>query len=306
MKFPYLQGQNQGNHALFPMAQPTEFRPSRPAVSRGFRPSSILFCLAVGSVLSCRKAAERKVERSSGPQALCAGKVSEDPPRRELDPGIRAFEAKRYRDAQAAFNGLSVAYPSSGSVRVWLGDAIFYDKEKSEDQAAREAIVAYEAADRLHAAGCALPRRPRYYGLIGIAYAELRLAKAGGPQAGAALGHANAVLATLEVEFPTSAEVPYTEARAACLGAQIDPEAAPSQVQRCLERFKKTISIANGYERPRFLRVHRSTPDWLVRAETQSELGPLRSSPDYQQFVRETVRAVENGAASPSFSPSPP
>jgi tetratricopeptide (TPR) repeat protein len=262
------------------------------AVSSGFLAIICLFGVVIPVSISCKRTPERRPAPKARPVALCAGGVSEDPPRRELDPGIRAFEAKKYREAQESFTRLAKANPHSGAVLVWLGDALFYDKDKSEEQAAKEAVVAYEESGRLHDAGCILPRRPRYYQLMGLAYAELRLAKAGGPLGLESLERAQKALGTLEAEFPTSAEVPYTQARAACLGAQIAVDGGKEHVAACLERFKKTISISEGYDRPRFLRVHRSTQDWLVRAETQSEFGPLRSNPDYTKFVRATVRAA--------------
>jgi len=246
----------------------------------------------LASVAGCSKAPKKKEQvRTAAPATLCPGGVAEDPPRGDLEPGIRAFEEKRYAEAQRDFAELARLHPKGGSVLVWLGDAIFYDKDRSEDEAARSALPHYEAAGKLHAEGCALPRRPRYYQLIGIAYAGLRLSKSAGVVAGAPmLAAAETALKALESEFPTSAEVPYTQARLACFRAS-EGSAFEQNQAACLERFKKTLEISEGYERPRFLRTHRSTQDWVVRSETQSEFGPLRADPQYRRFVQSVVRS---------------
>jgi hypothetical protein len=264
-------------------------------VSVGFPVAiGLVWFATFGGLSGCRRPPQKKVGRAPAPVALCPGGVSEDPPRRELEPAVRAFDEKRYRDAQEALRALAQKNPTSGSLLVWLGDALLYDKDKSDDEAARQAIAEYDAAELLHQKGCSLPRRQRYYGLMGSAYARLRLAKPGGEAGRLALSKAEVDLGALEAEFPTSAEVPYAQARAACLRAQLESgPGVDALVLRCRERFEKTIAIANGYERPRFLRTHRSTQDWLVRAETQSEFGPLRADAAYQRFIRATVRAAE-------------
>lgn len=265
---------------------------NRSAVSTLFL---LTVALAVGLLLGaflggCSRAPKKKAPRRIQPVAeLCPGGVAEDPPRRDFEPGIRAFEAKRYAEAQSLFEVLSRLHPKGGSVLVWLGDAVFYDKDRGEDDAARSALPHYQAAGKLHAEGCSLPRRPRYYQLIGIAYAGLRLAKSAQDAGGPMLDMADTALTALESEFPTSAEVPYTQARLACLRASA--EAFAQNQATCFERFKKTLQISEGYERPRFLRTHRSTQDWVVRSGTQSEFGPLRADPQYKPFVQSVVRS---------------
>jgi tetratricopeptide (TPR) repeat protein len=265
----------------------------RSAVSSLFLVALALALAWLVAGLGCSRAPKKKPPvRKPAPVELCPGGVAEDPPRRDLEPGIRAFEAKKYAEAARLFEELFRLHPKGGSVLVWLGDAVFYDKDRNEDEAARSAIPHYEAAGKLHAEGCVLPRRPRYYQLIGVAYAALRLAKSADGSSAEMLEKAEKALAELESEFPTSAEVPYTQARLACLRAAQRVLTEVNE-ERCLERFKKTLSLSEGYERPRFLRTHRSTQDWVVRSETQSEFGPLRADPNYRRFIQSIVRSAE-------------
>lgn len=247
-----------------------------------------MFVVLLGLLVAgaCRETGRpEKIEKPKAKEA-CAGGISEDPPRSKIEPGVFAFEQKRYKEAQKTFSELRNGHPRSGTVLVWLADSLFYDKDLEDDAAAREALPVYEAAGRLHESGCALPRRARYYELIGIAYAWLRLARTPGPDRASALEAADAALAGLEAEFPTSAEVPYTQARVACMRVLDSGAQGAPLTQRCFERFERALELAEGYERPRFLRTFRSTQDWIVRSETQSELGPLRALPGYRALVR--------------------
>lgn len=244
---------------------------------------ALLSLLVAGA---CRETPRPEKKEKPKLAATCVGGSSEDPPRSGVQPGIFAFDQKKYQDAQKIFSELRNGYPRSGTVLVWLGDALFYDKDLGEDEAARQALPIYEAAGSLHEAGCVLPRRARYYELIGIAYARLRLARAPGPGRAAELEAADEALSALEAEFSTSAEVAYTQARVACM--RIADSGARGEVlaRRCFERFRRTVQLSEGYERPRFLRTFRSTQDWIVRSETQSEFGPLRALPAYRELVK--------------------
>lgn len=240
--------------------------------------------------VACRESKQPERVTKPKPTPTCAGGLSDDPPRSVMEPGMFAFEEKNYKEAQRHFSELKEAHPKSGTVLVWLGDAFFYDKDLDETRAAELGLGLYEAAEKLHGAGCALPRRARYYELIGIAYGRLRLARSPGPGRIAELDAADVALGTLEVEFPTSAEVPYTQARVACLRAAEVGAERDAIVERCYERFERTLHIASGYERPRFLRTFRSTQDWIVRSETQSEFGALRALPRYRELVAKATR----------------
>src|SRR5690606_40512583 len=130
------------------------------------------------------------------------------------------FRAREYETAQGLFTQLSADYPGSATSLVWLGDAVLFDRARETQAAALDALPSYARAGQLHDAGCKLPRRPRYYHLMGEAYAYLRLAARDHGFDSARLDQALRVLATAAGEFPTSAEVPYTEARAHCALAQ--------------------------------------------------------------------------------------
>ncbi len=240
--------------------------------------------------VACRETNRPEKATKPKPAPTCAGGLSDDPPRSMMEPGMTAFEDKNYKEAQRIFTELKEAHPKSGTVLVWLGDAVFYDKDLDETRAAELGLAYYEAAEKLHVVGCALPRRARYYELIGIAYGRLRLARTPGPGRVVELDGADVALKTLEGEFPTSAEVPYTQARVACLRAADAGAERSALAERCYERFERTLHIASGYERPRFLRTFRSTQDWIVRSETQSEFGPLRSLPKYRELVAKATR----------------
>jgi tetratricopeptide (TPR) repeat protein len=217
---------------------------------------------------------------SAAPAALCVGGQSEDPPMRDLDRALVAFEAKRYREAQALLDGLAQRFPRSATVRVWRGEATLYEG-KLEDgadayrDAATHALKFYREAAALHEAGCRLLASDHYYLRMGAAYAQLRL------------GAPNLALRELDIAratWPNSAEVPYTMARAECLRGRVDD---------CLAGFRATLEIARERRRPMFLRTHRSVADWVVRSRTQSEFGPLRADPRYQQLVREPWAAED-------------
>jgi len=207
---------------------------------------------------------------STGP--ACPGGQSEDPPMRDLDRALVAFGEKRYRDAQAQLDALAERYPRSATARVWRGEATLYEG-KLEDgadayrDAASRAITHYRAAAALHEAGCALLASDHYYLRMGAAYAHLRL------------GAPNPALRELEearARWPDSAEIPYTIARAECARGQVDA---------CVAAFTTTLELARDRRRPMFLRTHRSVADWVSRSRTQSEFGPLRADPRYQQLL---------------------
>lgn len=241
----------------------------------------------------CQESPSPRKTAPTIPKELCRGGLSEDPPRSELEGGVRSFDAKEYQAAQAEFLRLAQAYPTSGSVLVWLGDAHFYDKAHSDVDGARTALPFYEKAGQLHESGCALPRRQRYYQLMGVAYAGIRLFKASPAPQSVDLERAHRALDRLRSEFPSSAEIAYTQARATCAEAEfLGPDIGGAALTSCLNYFEETLRIAEGYERPRFLRTHRSTQDWIVRSETQSEFGPLRSDARYRAVVRAAFQSA--------------
>jgi tetratricopeptide (TPR) repeat protein len=260
-----------------------------------------------------------------GPPARCPSGYSIDPPRRLLEPGIRAFRDQNYQGAQESFSELSAQYESCATCLVWHADAILFDKGRDNQKAARDALPLYERAEELHEEGCTLPRRPRYYLLMGEAYAALRLARVDDAYDEHWLQQAIGALVKAEREFPTSAEVPYNRARAECALAQVNaPEKAPPRghelpsprlpspsqassgteskaqavfvprpdaLDQCVRSFKEALASALRQERPRFLRTHRSAEDWIVRSRTQSEFGPLRATPRYETIVKDAISA---------------
>lgn len=259
---------------------------------------SVFILVALHSLGCQERPAPKKQQPAVVSSVQCPTGYSIDPPRSVLEPGIRAFRDHDYVEAQRVFRSLSSDYPLSATSRVWLGDAILFDRDRSADDAARAAAPSYEQAAALHAQGCKLPRRPRYYLLMGEAYLALRLAKADGVFRKPWLDRAMEPLDAAVVEFPTSAEVPYTRARAECALAQVglsaDGPADPSRYERqhveaCLEQFRQALAISLKQERPRFLRTHRSAQDWIVRSRTQSEFAPLRATSRYEQIVNDTV-----------------
>ncbi|HSC87620.1 MAG TPA: hypothetical protein VLC09_10135 [Polyangiaceae bacterium] len=224
--------------------------------------------------------------KAPAPPPLCPTGLSEDPPRAAQDEGIRAFERQEYTQAQAFFGDLAHRYPGSAAARVWLGDSVLFDKGREDRAAAEAARPIYAEAARLHQAGCKLQRRPRYYLLMGQAYAALRLAKLQSGYEPTELDQADQALTAAAAEFPTSAEVPYNQARVACARVQ---QGAPGGLGPCLTSFERALVLAQSLDRPRFLRTHRSTQDWIVRSRNQSEFGPLRSDPAYRTLIDRTL-----------------
>jgi hypothetical protein len=224
---------------------------------------------------------------------VCPAGYSVDPPRGALEPGIRAFRDRKYAQAESAFAELARQFPESATTRVWQADALLFDRELESRLAAERALPIYEAAGTLHDAGCKLPRRPRYYHLMDGAYARLRLAQGASGYDPEHLARALDFLAIAMHEFPTSAEVPYTEARAKCAVAQgsASPDVALAALTECQHKFADALRLAGQLQRPRFLRTHRSMQDWIVRSRTQSEFGPLRASPSYARIVDEALEA---------------
>jgi hypothetical protein len=224
---------------------------------------------------------------------VCPAGYSIDPPRGTLEPGIVAFRDRKYTAAQAEFAALARNFPESATTRVWQADSILFDRDLEPRLAAQRALPIYEAAGALHDAGCKLPRRPRYYHLMDGAYAWLRLAQG---ESGYDAGHLAKALDLLAIamrEFPTSAEVPYTEARAKCAVAQGSgsPEALTLALTECQHKFADALRLAGQLQRPRFLRTHRSMQDWIVRSRTQSEFVPLRATAAYERIVEEALEA---------------
>ena len=248
---------------------------------------------AVGSSTACSG------DKQAAPTAeivvlppLCPTGLSEDPPRSKQEPGIRAFEARDYAESQRIFGDLARQFPGSAAARAWEGDAVMFDKDKEDRDAARLARPFYQDARKLHESGCKLQRRPLYYLLMGEAYGALRLAKLEAGYDEAELAHAEAALEQAAREFPTSAEVPYNEARVACARAQNQSGSTlGEQLERCLGELEAALKGAERLDRPRFLRTHRSTQDWIVRSRTQSEFVPLRADARYQELIRRTLEA---------------
>jgi len=244
--------------------------------------------------MGCSKSAPSGSEQISAPASkACPAGYSVDPPRGVLEPGVRAFRDREYERAQAEFSALSQRYPESATARVWLADAILFDKALDGRVAAERSLPIYDAAGALHDAGCKLPRRPRYYHLMDAAYARLRLAQGPGGYDAGEVGRALGLLEVAMHEFPTSAEVPYTEARGRCALAQSVPPPADraAAITECQHKFADALRLAGQLQRPRFLRTHRSMQDWIVRSRTQSEFDPLRESPEYPQIVAEALES---------------
>lgn len=248
---------------------------------------AFLFLLACGKSAPVSKKEPEKVAKA------CPAGYSVDPPRGVLEPGVRAFRDREYVRAQAEFGALAEKYPESATTRVWLADAILFDRDLESRLAAERSLPIYEAAGKLHDAGCRLPRRPRYYHLMDAAYARLRLAQTESGYVAVEVQQALTLLTAAMQEFPTSAEVPYTEARARCALAQStdSQEGAAAALTECQHKFADALRLAGQLQRPRFLRTHRSMQDWIVRSRTQSELGPLRSSPEYARIVAEALES---------------
>ena len=175
-------------------------------------------------------------------------------------------------------------------------DAVLFDRAREPEEAARAAAPLYQQAEELHAAGCTLPRRPRYYQLMGQAYLALRLAKTAGGYDALRLQDACKALDIADEEFPASAEIPYTRARAECALAQTTPEQLRSlpgpgswtsdkALTQCALHFEEALQVSLRQDRPRFLRTHRSLEDWIVRSRSQSEFEPLRELSRYREMI---------------------
>jgi tetratricopeptide (TPR) repeat protein len=203
----------------------------------------------------------------------CAGGKSLDPPSGELRPAMGQFKDKHYQAAQHALDQLAKTYPKSATVLVWRGDATLFDTAKSETDAATAAIPFYQAAERLHDAGCKLPEYEEYYLRMGLAYAHLRKREAKPAEAELELAK--------QRWHDDSAEIYYHLARAHCLAGDVDG---------CVEDFEKSLVIAKSLKRPLFLRTHHSLEDWIRRSRTQSEFGPLRKDPRYTKIIAKLRR----------------
>jgi len=261
---------------------------------RFFPVSCGFLSLATLSLVGCAHD-DPKPASAQGPAAVkaCPTGYSMDPPREALEPGIRAFRDRDYARAQQVFTALSAKYPESATTRLWQADAVLFDRALDSRLAAERSLPLYQAAGALHDSGCKLPRRPRYYHLMDLAYARLRLAQSDSGYDPAELGRALELLAQAMQEFPTSAEIPYTEARAQCALVQpaVDPGLRARALTECQHKFADALRLAGQLQRPRFLRTHRSMQDWIVRSRTQSEFGPLRASPEYARIVDEALEA---------------
>lgn len=270
--------------------------------------TSAVSCAALLSFVGCstEKTAPAPVEVVDEP-LLCPTGLSEDPPRSAAQPGIVAFADKNYAAAQKHFTELSRRYPGSAATRAWLGDAILFDKDRDEKTGARDSRPFFEEAQKLHDAGCKLQRRPRYYLLMGEAYGSLRLAKTSEGYDERELERAELALIVAQKEFPTSAEVPYNLARVSCARSQLrGGQPSRPELDRCLEELRLALEGAERLDRPRFLRTHRSTQDWIVRSRTQSEFGPLRADPRYDVLIRKTLDLGDPSVALGDRKPAVP
>lgn len=232
--------------------------------------------MTAAAVLSAFVGCEPKAGPAPAPSAsaaratgrACPEGVSVDPPPSELRPGILAFRAKDYRAARQLQGALVKRYPASATVLVWLGEVELYDDAAGADDAARRALVHFDAAQALRDEGCALPEYEDYYLRFDRALAFLRLKDA---------AKARAELAVSKKKWNMSAEVFYNSARAECLAKDVDA---------CLIDFRECLVIAKSLRRPHFLRNHNSIEDFVRRSRTQSEFLGLRRDPRYQQTVR--------------------
>ena len=185
----------------------------------GIVSAALLMCSGLG----CQPdQAPPKKEAVAKAPSLCSGH-SVDPPRSALQPGISALAEREYEQAQRVFEGASRSHPGCASCRVWMADSILFDRGKDELAAAKESSPWYNEAQELHDAGCRLPRRQRYYLLMGQAYGALRLARTEAGYDASELRKAETPLTVASQEFPSSAEIPYTLARAYCALAQSSP-----------------------------------------------------------------------------------
>lgn len=222
--------------------------------------------------------------------AVCPDGHSEDPPHALLVEPKQLFREQKYAEARAKLDALALTYPKSATVPALRGDATLFDESIDYRGAARQALVFYDAAEKLVDGGCSVRRRTEYYLLMGDAYASLRLDDE---------ERALRALSRAEKRWPTSAEVHYNLARVHCARAERKANAgrddAPANVassalraadvEACVSAFERSLELAESPDRPLFFRTHRSAEDWIVRSETQSELGSLRSDPRYRAII---------------------
>lgn len=225
------------------------------------------------------------------PPSPCREGRSDDPPRADLVEAQRSFRAQKYAEARAALDEMLQAKPNSATALALRGDATLFDESLGYEAAAKEARGYYERASKILEQGCRVSRRTEYYLHMGDAFSALRLAaREGGGHDPAELTRAEEALGRAEKRWPRSAEVHYNLARVHC--------ARPDQLEACVTRFTQALEAAESLERPRFLRTHRSTEDWVVRSETQSEFGPLRSDPRYGKAIEEARARRQQAEAS--------
>jgi tetratricopeptide (TPR) repeat protein len=259
-------------------------------------------CAAALAVGACRKEEPPPPVEAKpvAPPSACRDGRSDDPPRAELVEAQRLFRAQKYADARAALDKMLQAKPKSATALALRGDATLFDDSLGYEAAAKEARGYYERASGILGEGCRVSRRTEYYLHMGDAFAALRLAaRDGGTYDATELTRAEEALRRAEQRWPRSAEVHYNLARVHC--------ARPDQLDACAARFEQALEAAESLERPRFLRTHRSTEDWVVRSETQSEFGPLRADPRYKRAIEEArtrrqqaeAGKKKNGAADP-------
>lgn len=276
-------------------------RPSFSGVNRSATLGVLLSLASLLLTVGCQEQAPPPPAKVDRQPLVCAKKNSDDPPRFELQKGIALFDDKRYAEARRVFEGLAAARPECATCQAWLGDAWLFDKDLDEREAARLSRPAFSEAARLHDAGCVLPRRPRYYLLMGEAYGALRLARASqagegvAPYDRAELERARDALELAEAEFASSAEIPFNLARVECAEAllerfEADGAHADELLGSCAARFEASLMLADALSRPRFLRTHRSTQDWIVRSRSQSEFIELRKLPRYGVAVKEAMQ----------------
>ncbi len=229
---------------------------------------------------------------SASPPAACPDGHSEDPPHALLVEPRQLFRDQQYGAARAKLDALAAKYPKSVTVPALRGDATLFDESIAYQEAARQALAFYDAATKLLDGGCSVNRRTEYYLLMGDAYARLRLDDE---------ERAFATLSRAEKRWPTSAEIHYNLARVHCARAErlghrtkssepvqdaLESVATPlsSELEACVAAFERALELAESPQRPLFFRTHRSAEDWIVRSETQSELGPLRKDPRYPEL----------------------
>lgn len=224
---------------------------------------------------------------------------SDDPPRARLIEVHRMFRGKKYAEARAQLDELLREKPNSASALALRGDVTLFDEALGYEEAARQARPFYDRASALLEQGCRVQRRTEYYLRMGEAFVALRLAPQGDTFDAGELERAEKALAAAEQRWPNSAEVHYNRARVHC--------ARPNGLDDCVTRFEQALAAAESLERPPFLRTHRSTEDWVVRSETQSEFGALRADPRYKAAIERARKASgPRKAPRPRPDPRPP